>query len=281
MDSAALLSKQSKDLFSELGSRTSKTEKGMDVGSLVQSGSRDGRKTEIERKAERTTDSWDAANNVGAIYGTAVPSIGGGMGSLDEDCVGSSIVGGDGDCFVQETMEVFDADSLVIATSGDMNINVEDRANSLEEAFESTAIVDDDQSAEADFEKDFLDEKTSEVMSSDVVGGVDKYKPSEVAHGIHEVGLATVVGDVSRGPEIDMENIKGAAEGPRENEFAVASDGAVGSDAVRALQYPGSDILATVGPEESETNTMQGFVDTHVPSRRRGMIGGEDVATER
>ena len=129
----------------------------MDVGSLVQSGSRDGRKTEIERKAERTTDSWDAANNVGAIYGTAVPSIGSGMGSLDEDCVGSSIVGGDGDCFVQETMEVFDADSLVIATSGDMNINVEDRANSLEEAFESTAVVDDNETTETDFQEDFLD----------------------------------------------------------------------------------------------------------------------------
>jgi hypothetical protein len=55
MDSTALLSKQSKDLFSELGSRTSKTEKGMDVGSLVQSGSRDGRKTRKGRPtAERT-----------------------------------------------------------------------------------------------------------------------------------------------------------------------------------------------------------------------------------
>jgi hypothetical protein len=150
VDSSALFSQQTKDLFSELGSRTSKTEKGMDVGSLLQSGSRSGRKTEIERESKRTTDSWDAANDIGAINRTAVPSIGGGVSSFNEDCVGSTIVGGDGNGFVQEPVKVFDANSLVVATSGDMNINMEDEANGLEEALESTAVIDDDQSAETD-----------------------------------------------------------------------------------------------------------------------------------
>jgi hypothetical protein len=51
VDSSALFSQQAKDLFIELGSRTSETEKGMDVGSLLQSGSRSGRETEIERES--------------------------------------------------------------------------------------------------------------------------------------------------------------------------------------------------------------------------------------
>jgi hypothetical protein len=130
-----------------------------------------------------------------------------------------------------------------------------------------------------------LNKKASEIMGSDVVGGVDEDKSGEVAHGIHEVGFATVIGDLSRSPEIDVEDAEGAAEGPaegpREDEFTVASDGTVGSDAMRALKDPRSDILATVRPKESETDTMQGFVDAHVTSGGRGVIGGEDVATER
>jgi hypothetical protein len=223
---------------------------------LLYSGSRGGRETEIERETKWATDSGDAANDVGAINRTAVPGIGGGVSSLDEDCVGASIIGGDGNCVVQESVEVFDANSFVVATSCDMNINVEDGANSLEEAFESAAVIDNDQPAETDFQKDFLDEKTSEIMSSDVVSGIDKYKPSEVAHSIHEISLATVIGDVSRSPEIDVEDVERAAKGPREDEFTVASDGSVGSDAMRALKDPRSDILATVRPKEAEANAM-------------------------
>jgi hypothetical protein len=53
--------------------------------------------------------------------------------------------------FSQQAKDLFDANSLVVATSGDMNINMEDGANGLEEAFESTAVIDDDQPAETDF----------------------------------------------------------------------------------------------------------------------------------
>jgi hypothetical protein len=127
-----------------------------------------------------------------------------------------------------------------------------------------------------------LNKKASEVMGSDVVlGGVDEDKSGEVAHGIHEVGLATVIGYLARSPEIDVEDVEGAAEGPREDEFTVARDGTVGSDAMSALKDPRSNVFATVRPKESETYTMQGFVDAHVTSGGRGVIGGEDVATER
>jgi hypothetical protein len=53
--------------------------------------------------------------------------------------------------FIQETVKVFDADSLVIAASSDMNIDVQNCTDQLEEAFESAAIIDNNQSAKADF----------------------------------------------------------------------------------------------------------------------------------
>ncbi len=78
------------------------------------------------------------------------------MGSFDKDGVGSAIVGGNGEGFVEETMEVFETNSLVVATSSDMEFDTEDCADFLEEAFESAAIVDDDQATETDLEENIL-----------------------------------------------------------------------------------------------------------------------------
>ena len=44
--------------------------------------------------------------------------------------------------FVKETMKMFDANSFVVAASSHMNVNVEDRVDFLEEAFESAAVID-------------------------------------------------------------------------------------------------------------------------------------------
>ena len=93
-------------------------------------------------------------------------------------------------------------------------------------------------------------------MRSGVISGGDKYESCEVAHGVHEISFAAVVGNIARSPEIDMEDIEWAAEGPREDELAVAGDGAVGSDAVRALKDPIGDIFATQRPKEAETDTV-------------------------
>jgi hypothetical protein len=87
-------------------------------------------------------------------------------------------------------------------------------------------------------------------VSSDIVSGVDKDKASEIAHGIHEISLATVIGNVTGSPEIDVEDIEGTAERPGKDKFAVAGNGTVGSDAVRALEYPVGYIFAAVRPKE-------------------------------
>jgi hypothetical protein len=248
------------DLFSQLGStRTGKTEKGMDVGGLLHGWSRGGRETEIKRKMKRATGSWNAANNVGAVNSrTAIPGTGGSMSSFGKDGVGATIVGGDGNDFAKEPVKVFNANSLVVAVSSDMNINIQNRANRLEKAFESTAVIDDDQAAETNFQKDFLNEKTSEIMSGDVASsGIDEDKTSEIAHGIHEAGLATVVGNVSRSPEIDVEDAEGTAERPRKDKLAVASNGAVGGDTVGTLQHPSGIIMSLRHSGQKKRRRMQ------------------------
>jgi hypothetical protein len=72
-------------------------------------------------------------------------------------------------------------------------------------------------------------------MGSGVAGGINEDESSKVAHRVHEIGFATIVGNLARGPKLNMEDIKGATERPRKDELAVASDGAVGSDAMGAL----------------------------------------------
>jgi hypothetical protein len=178
-------------------------------------------------------------------------------------------------------VEVFDSNSFVVAASGDMEIDAENGADFFKKAFESTAVVNNNETAEADFEEDVLDEETGEVVRSGVVSGSDENKSGEVTHGVHEVCLAAVVGNIARSPEIDIEDVERAAEGPGKDELAVAGDGAVGGNAVRALKDPIGDIFAAEGPEEAEANAVQSFVNTHVTGRGGCVIGREDVTAKR
>jgi hypothetical protein len=123
----------------------------MNIGSLLHGRCWGWREAEVKRKAKRPTDSGNATNNVSAINRAAVPGVSSGMGSFDEDGVGATIIGGDGNSFIQKPVEVFDANSLVIAASSDMNVDVQNRTDGLEEAFESAAVIDNNQPAKADF----------------------------------------------------------------------------------------------------------------------------------
>ena len=118
-------------------------------------------------------------------------------------------------------------------------------------------------------------------MRSKVGSGRDEPESDEVAHGVQQISFATVISNVAGGPKIDMENVKGTAKGPGEDKFTVASDGAVDSDAMRALEHPVGDVFATLWPEESEADAVKSLVDAHVPSRRRGVVGREDVTSKR
>jgi hypothetical protein len=118
-------------------------------------------------------------------------------------------------------------------------------------------------------------------MSSNVVSGIDKYKASQVAHGVQQISVATVISNVAGGPKIDVKDVEGTAKGPGEDKFTVAGDGTVDGDAMRTLEHPVGNVFATLWPEESEADAVKSLVDAHVPSRRRGVVGGEDVTSKR
>ena len=130
----------------------------MDIGSLLQSRGRGRTKAEVKRKPKRTADSRDATDNIGPVDGAAVPSVSSSMGSFDEDSVSATIVGCDGDSFIQKAMKVLDTNSFVVATSGNMDGDVQNGTDGLEEALEGTAVVHDDKTAKTNFQKDFLDQ---------------------------------------------------------------------------------------------------------------------------
>jgi hypothetical protein len=135
----------------------------MNIRSLIGSWSRSGDEAQVKWKTERPTDSRNTADGVGAIDGTAVPSVGSSVGGFDKDDVGASIVGSDSDSFVKKTVKVLNGNGFVVAPSSDVDIDMENIADGLEQTLEGTAIVDDDKTAEAeaDLQKDFLDEQAS------------------------------------------------------------------------------------------------------------------------
>jgi hypothetical protein len=110
-------------------------------------------------------------------------------------------------------------------------------------------------------------------VSGDVAGGVDKNESGEVAHSVEKISFTTIVSDVARHPKVNMQDVERAAEGPGEDEFAVARDSAIGGDAVGTLKDPIGDIFAAVRPEEAKANAMESLVNTHVAGRGRSVVG--------
>ena len=139
---------------------------------------------------------------IGAINRAAIPGVRSSVGSFNKDSVGATIVRCNCSSFVQKPVEVFNANSLVVATSSNMDVNVQDIADRAEETFEGAAVINNNQTTETNFQKNFLDKKTREILSGNVVGSIGNDKASEVTHGIHQVCLSSIVSNVTGGPEI-------------------------------------------------------------------------------
>jgi hypothetical protein len=138
MDSMAFFSEEAKDSFGKLGSRRRKAKKSMDIRRLIRSCGRGGAQTQVERKSERSTDSRDTADNISTINGAAVPSIQAAVcPALTKPRVSATIVGSNSNSLIEESVEVFNSDSFVIAESSDMKVNGKSSADSLEESFKS------------------------------------------------------------------------------------------------------------------------------------------------
>jgi hypothetical protein len=137
-----------------------------------------------------------------------------------------------------------------------MNVNVQDITDRTEEAFKGAAIINNNQPAETDFEENFLNKKASKIMGCDVIGCIHKDESSEVTHGIQQICFTTIIGNFTRSPEINMEDVKGATERPRENKFTVTGHSSIGGNAVGALKDPAGDIFAAVRPEKPKANAV-------------------------
>jgi hypothetical protein len=85
-----------------------------------------------------------------------------------------------------------------------MERDAKKRTDGLEDSFESTAIIVNYQTAIANFEKNFLHEKPSKIMSSDVRSGVDDDKTGEVTHDVEQISLPLVIGNVARCPKVNV-----------------------------------------------------------------------------
>jgi hypothetical protein len=112
---------------------------------------------------ERSTDSRDTADNISIINGAAVPSVivSSSVRGFDKNRVSAAIVGSDSNSFIEESVEVFNSDSFVIAASSDMKVNGKSSPDSLEESFKSATVINNHQTAKSDLQKDFLDKETS------------------------------------------------------------------------------------------------------------------------
>lgn len=111
-------------------------------------------KADIERELELASNGGDAANNIRAVDGAAIPSIRGAVGGLHENFVGATVVSGDGCNFVEEAKEAFDTDGFVVAAGSGMEGQLEDFAKAVEMGLEDTVGVDDDEAAETDFKEE-------------------------------------------------------------------------------------------------------------------------------
>ena len=96
-----------------------------------------------------------------------------------------------------------------------------------------------------------MDKDTSKRLGSNVRDGIQEDESREITHGIQKVRLATVVGEITGCPEIQVQNVERAAEWPGENQFTVARDGTVRCDAMWAREHPRGDVLAAAWPKES------------------------------
>ena len=79
----------------------------------------DGCQVTVKRKAERSANGRDAADDVSAINGGGIPGVVGTMDSFRGDAsIPAALVSGNGNGLVEKTEEAFDNDGLVISAKG-------------------------------------------------------------------------------------------------------------------------------------------------------------------
>jgi hypothetical protein len=172
---------------------------------------------EVKRKLEFTADGSNAANDIGTVDGASIPGVSGAMDCFHEDLVGATIVACDSNAAVEHAKETLDAHGFVVATSSSVEFQFELFAHGFKEAAKSATGVHNNCIGEADLEEKLLHEDMGEIGGGDVREAFSDHHASKIAHGGEDVGGAVVeAGGVTGLPKIDMEDVKRAANGPRE-----------------------------------------------------------------
>ena len=240
-----------------------------------------GGKSKVEWELEFATDGGDAANDVGAVDRTGIPGVSGAMDCFHKDLVGTSIIASDSDTTVENAEEALNTHSFVVAASSRMEFQFEQFAHGFEKAAKSTTGVDNNHTGETDREEKLLHENVGEIGGGNVREALDYDHAGKVTHGGEDVsGAVRDIGGVTGLPKIDMKDVKRAADGPREQKLAVATDSVFSKDAVGALPNPIQDVGAEFWPEEAEADAMQSLVFFRVSSSWGGMVSGEDVTAK-
>ena len=149
---------------------------------------------EIKRKFEFTANSGDAADDIGTVNDTAIPGIFSALGDFDKDGVSTTVIGANGDSFVENAEVSFDRYGFVITTGSRMKADAEDLAHRFEGAEKFTVSVNNHETAEADFEKKLAHEEFSKGVGGRSFGSMAENKPSEVAHSSEEFVRAAKFG---------------------------------------------------------------------------------------
>jgi hypothetical protein len=175
------------------------------------------RESEVEWELEFAADDSDAADDIGAVDGTSVPGVRGTMECFHKYLVGVSIVACDRNAAVENTKEALDAHGFVVAASGRVEFQFKQGAHGFEEAAKSAAGVDNNGAGEANFEEELLHENVSEIGRGNVGDAFGYDHTGKIAHGGEDIrGAVGNVGGVAGFPKIDVKDVKGAADRPRE-----------------------------------------------------------------
>ena len=124
VNGAALFGQETDKLLGKLCSWCGEAQEGVNVGGLLLGQCWCWGKADVERETKWPTNSGDAANDASTINGTAVPSVSSSVGGFHKNGIGATIIGSNGDSFIQEGMKMLNANSLVIASSSNMMIDI-------------------------------------------------------------------------------------------------------------------------------------------------------------
>jgi hypothetical protein len=221
-------------------------------------------KGEVERKPEFKAHGGNAADDVGPVNGTAIPSIGGEHGSFDPDKGRAAVGAGDGDGFVQISKEAFDTDGLVVAVGSGVEANTKESAGIGKNTAKSAACVDNNEATHTDFQEDLLEQDSSQLMGMGVGNGNADNKLGEIAHGGEEITIAGVGNGGTGAPKVTVEDKHGSSDGPTEKYFTVTADALVGKYAVRTFFDPFDNIETAAWPEEAHADSEECLVSTKV-----------------